>query len=384
MSDAFWLVADRVFDGTSMQQDLALHIRGRSVLEWAAKADVPQSDHIVRFDGIAAPGLIDLQVNGGGGVLFNTSPTLEGLKAIAEAHRKLGCAHILPTLITDAPEVLDKASEAMLSLWEGTDRYGIVGIHIEGPHISTTSKRGTHNPAFIRPLDDHTRNVVRRLRQAEIPVLLTLAPEATAPGQIARLVAMGCVVSIGHSAASPDQMRRALAEGARKGTHLFNGMSGLAGREPGVAGHLIDSDAYLGIIADGHHVCDTMIRLAWQARPLKGRMILVSDAMPTVGGPDHFTLYGNEIHVEGGKLVNHEGSLAGVHMALPEAISTVTRILGDDGSEALRAASATPADLMELASLGHLRPGASGGIALFDKDLKYQSMKPLLYGIPDA
>lgn len=378
MADAYWLVPDRVFDGAVMHSNLALLMKGQAVLEWAAKADVPQEAHVIHFDGLAAPGLIDLQVNGGGGVLFNTTPTPEGLKAIAAAHRTLGCAHILPTLITDDRQVLEGAAEAMLNLWEGADRQGIVGIHIEGPHISTTPKRGTHNPTFIRPLDDHTMAVVNRLRDADIPVLLTLAPEATKPGQIARLASIGCVVSIGHSAASSGQMHRALAEGARKGTHLFNGMSGLAGREPGVAGHLIDSDAYLGIIADGHHVSETMIRLAWRARPIKGRMILVSDAMPTVGGPDHFTLYGNKIRVDGGKLVNHEGSLAGVHMALPEAIGRVTRILGDDGSQALEAASAVPAELMGLHDLGHLRPGAKGGVALFDKAFGCQAIETLL------
>ena len=376
MRDAYWLLPSKVFDGKSMHGDLALYIEGQTVLQWAAKQDVPETARRVSFQGIAAPGLIDLQVNGGGGVLFNTSPTVDGLKAIANAHRKLGCAYILPTLITDAPEVLDQAVEAMLDLWCEDDHHGVVGIHIEGPHISTTPKRGTHSLAFIRPLDEHTLTAVARLRKADIPVLLTLAPEATRPGQIAQLTAMGCVVSVGHSAANSDDMRRAFAEGVRKGTHLFNGMSGMAGREPGVAGH--HSDAYLGIIADGHHVSETMIRLAWRARPITGRMILVSDAMPTVGGPDHFVLYGNEISVADGKLVNNEGSLAGVHMALPEAIGTVTRILGDDGSEALAAASSVPAELMGLSELGHLRPGAKGGIVLFDEALQYCPADQLL------
>lgn len=378
MSDAYWLMPDKVFDGKSIHSDLALYLEGQTVQAWAAKQDVPETERQVCFDGIAAPALIDLQVNGGGGVLFNTSPTVEGLKAIANAHRALGCAYILPTLITDAPEVLDQAVDAMLDLWRGDDHHGVVGIHVEGPHISTTLKRGTHSLDFIRPFDEHTLAAVGRLRKMDIPVLLTLAPEATQPGQIAQLTAMGCVVSIGHSAASSDDMRRALAEGARKGTHLFNGMSGMAGRDPGVAGHLIDSGAYLGIIADGHHVSDTMIRLVWRARPVQGRMILVSDAMPTVGGPDHFTLYGNEIHVDAGKLVNNEGSLAGVHMALPDAIATVTHILGDDGSEALAAASSTPAELMGLSELGHLRPGAKGGLCLFDKAFRYCSADQLL------
>ena len=368
MTGPVWLIPDRLFDGHAMHRGVAVLVDGWDILAWAAEADVPKDASRHQFDGIAAPSLIDLQVNGGGGVLLNTAPTVAGLRDIAAAHRRLGCAFILPTLITDAPDRLDETTDAMLTLWQDADRGGVVGLHIEGPHIST-QKRGTHNPAFIRPLDARTIDNVARLRNAGIPVLLTVAPEATAPGEIAKLVAMGAVVSIGHSAANADQMRRAIAEGALKGTHLYNGMTGMAGRDPGVAGALIDSDLYLGVIADGHHVSDAMIRLGWRARPRAGRMILVSDAMPTVGGPESFDLYGQTISVDQGRLVNAEGSLAGVHMALPEAISRVTRILGDDGTEALSASTAIPAELMGLATLGHLRPGAKGGVALFDNDL---------------
>ncbi|MDO5612306.1 MAG: N-acetylglucosamine-6-phosphate deacetylase [Paracoccus sp. (in: a-proteobacteria)] len=371
MSDdqgAYWLVPARLFDGETMRNGVAIRLRGAEVLEWAAAADLGGRADLRHHDGIAAPGLIDLQVNGGGGVLLNTTPTPQGLRAIAAAHRGLGCAFCLPTLITDAPEVLDRATDAMLALWSAPDRSGVAGLHIEGPHISL-AKRGTHDPRFIRPLDDRTLTCVARLRDRGVPLLITVAPEACAPGQIARLAAMGAVVSIGHSAATPDQIARAMAEGARKGTHLYNGMTGMAGREPGVAGALIDSDLWLGLIADGHHVSDQMIRLAWRARPAAGRMILVSDAMPTVGGPDRFTLYGQVISVTDGKLVNAEGSLAGVHMALPQALPRVTRILGDDGTQALTAASATPAELMGLSGLGHLRPGATGGVTLLAPDL---------------
>lgn len=360
-----WLAPARLFDGQAMHSGMALRLRGAEVMEWAPAADVPQAR---RHDGVAAPGLLDLQVNGGGGVLLNNAPTPDGLRQIAAAHRRLGCGFCLPTLITDAPDALDRTTQAMLALWSTPDRGGVAGLHLEGPHLSV-AKRGTHDPRFIRPLDARTMDCVARLRTAGVPVLITVAPEATAPGQIAALAAMGAVVSIGHSAATPDQMAGAIAEGARKGTHLFNAMTGMAGRDPGVAGALIDSDLWLGLIADGHHVSDTMIRLAWRARPRAGRMILVSDAMPTVGGPDHFTLYGQVIRVNDGKLVNAEGALAGVHMALPEAITRVTAILGDDGTQALAAATSAPAALMGLTGLGHLRPGAQGGVTVFDADL---------------
>lgn len=372
--DTIWLVPDRLFDGQTMRHDTAVQVRGGSVLQWASKNQLDdKAGNIRRLSGTLAPGLIDIQVNGGGGILLNTSPTRDGLLAIAAAHRKLGCAFTLPTLITDVPEMLDRSTDAMLSLWQQADRGGVAGLHIEGPHISV-KKRGTHNPTYIRPLDERTFACVESLRKADIPVLITLAPEASRPGEIARLVAMGAVVSIGHSAASPADMQRVFAEGANCGTHLYNGMTGMAGREPGVAGALINSTAYIGIIADGHHVDGAMIALAWRARPQPGRMILVSDAMPTIGGPDHFTLYGEEIRVVDGKLVNREGSLAGVHMALPEAISRVSGILGDDGSAALAAATSVPAEMLGLHELGHLRPGAKGGLTLFDDELRFKQL----------
>lgn len=372
MRSGYWLAPERLFDGKTMRRGLAIRVEGDTISEWAPASAVADEPSLQRFEGVAAPGLIDLQVNGGGNVLLNTNPSVEGLKAIAAAHRALGCKFVFPTLITDRPAVLDQTTEAMLALWREDDHCGILGLHIEGPHISH-EKRGTHKPEFIRPMDELTTNNIQRLREAGIPVLVTLAPEATVAGQIAKLVGMGAIVSIGHSAANDVDMMRAIGEGAQMGTHLFNGMSGLSGRSPGVAGHLMDSDLYLGIIADGHHVSETMIRLAWRSRPVPEKMILVSDAMPTVGGASSFELYGQKIQVIDGKLVNSEGSLAGVHMALPQSIARVTRILADDGSRALAAATAVPAEAMGLHHLGHLRPGSKAGITLFDHALNWQS-----------
>lgn len=355
------IAPDRLWTNGALTPAMAIEIAGGQVARLRPLGrDTPDLR-----PALVIPGAADLQVNGAGGVMLNSDPSPGAMRAIAAAMRGRGSCDVLPTLITDAPEALEAAADAAIAT---RGEAGIAGLHIEGPHISI-AKRGTHDPRFIRPLDQPTLDCVARLRQAGVPVLITLAPEATAPGQIAALVGMGAVVSIGHSAASPDEMRRALAEGAAKGTHLFNGMTGLAGRDPGVAGVLLDSDAALGLIADGHHVSDVMIRLAWRAA--RGPIVLVSDAMPTVGGPDHFTLYGQEIHVQGGKLVNAEGSLAGVHMALAEALPRVTRILGDDGTQALAAATHAPAALMRLDGFGHLRPGATGGVTLFDNDLRW-------------
>jgi N-acetylglucosamine-6-phosphate deacetylase len=253
-------------------------------------------------------------VNGGGDCLLNDTPTLAGMETIAAAHRRLGTVAILPTLITAPPEVLDRAAEAALA---ARGRPGLVGLHIEGPHIAP-ARRGTHAAEFIRPFDQRTLTVVRRLREGGVPVMITLAPEAAQPAQIAELAATGAVVSLGHTDATAEQVRAALAAGAGCFTHLFNAMSQMQNRAAGVVGAAINSAAPAGFICDGIHVADEMLSLAIRARPVPDAMFLVSDAMPTVGGSDRFTLYGREIRVSEGRLINAEGSLAGAHVTLAQ------------------------------------------------------------------
>ena len=190
-----WIAPDRLFDGERLHESLALRLDGGRV---ADLAPLDPRMEARRIGGLVTPGFVDLQVNGGGGVLLNAEPTVAGMEAIANAHRRLGTVAILPTLITDAPEALDRVAEAALA---ARGRTGIIGLHIEGPHISV-ARRGTHAARFIRPLDDRTLSVVRRLREGGVSVLLTLAPEATFPGQIAELTAMGVIVSLGHSDAT--------------------------------------------------------------------------------------------------------------------------------------------------------------------------------------
>ena len=184
--------------------------------------------------------------------------------------------------------------------------------------------------------------------RAEVPVLLTLAPEVIAPGLIARLTAMGVIVSAGHSAATAGQTRRALSEGLRCFTHLFNGMPQMTSREPMITGSAINSDAWCSVIADGFHVCDEMVRLATRARPVPDRMILVSDAMSTVGGPDHFELYGEIIRVEGGRLINRTGSLAGAHTSLAESAGRLMNDIAIPVVDAVRMVSSSPFEMMKL------------------------------------
>lgn len=363
-----WLAPTRLFDGERLREGLALNIENGRVADLAPLD--PRMDARV-MEGIVTPGYVDLQVNGGGGVLLNAEPTLAGMEAIAAAHRKLGTVAILPTLITDAPEILDRAADAAL---EARGRPGLLGLHVEGPHISP-ARRGTHAARHIRPLDDRTMEVLRRLRAGGVTVLLTLAPETTPPGRIAELAAMGVIVAIGHSDATAAQARAALAEGAKTFTHLFNAMSPLTHRAPGVVGAAINSHVPVGIICDGIHVDWEVIALAHRARPAPDLLYAVSDAMPTVGGPDRFRLYDMDLRVQDGRLVNPEGNLAGAHVTMAESVQRLVQGAGLPLEAALRMAVTVPARLVGRADLARVDGRDSADLLLLTDDL--QRLGPL-------
>lgn len=346
---------EALFDGTTIRTGLAVALDGGRIA--AITPDDTPSD----LPGLLAPGYVDLQVNGGGGVLLNNDPTPEGMRVLARAHRARGTAALLPTLITDAPEAMDRAADAIRRVI-GQD--GIVGLHLEGPHLAPT-RRGTHRAAFLRPLDDRTINLALALARDGIPLMLTLAPEQAPTGAIRTLTDAGVIVSVGHTAATPDQIAQAVAEGAQAATHLYNAMDPMTSRTPGALGAIMDSDLTAGIIADGHHVDPLMIRLAFRARP--GRMMVVSDAMATVGGPDHFTLYGETIHMDQGRLINAEGALAGVHIHMAGSVAFLTGPARLPLDTALAAATSIPARLMRLPGHGTLAPGAPADLILIDR-----------------
>ncbi|MEY1554430.1 N-acetylglucosamine-6-phosphate deacetylase [Yoonia sp. R2331] len=340
-----WIAPDQLFDGKSVVSGHALRIVDGKVADLA-----PAPHAAVPIKGCLTPGFVDLQVNGGGGVMLNSAPARDSMVTIAAAHRTFGTVAIMPTVITDAADVLDRAADAVLAARQDD---GIVGLHIEGPHISV-ARRGTHNGANIRKLDDRTMNVVQMLRQHGVAVMITVAPEAATNTQIATLAALGAVVSIGHTDATADAVEAAIAAGASCATHLFNAMSPMTGRGPGAVGAIINSDMRSGIICDGHHVDDRMIRLAIRARPKDDLMFLVSDAMATVGGPDHFDLYGQGVHLKEGRLINAEGGLAGAHITQAEGVARLVHHVGIPLDHALRMAVTIPAQVIgrdDLASL---------------------------------
>lgn len=341
-NDALWLCPDQIFDGQTLQSGMALGISNGIVTELLPQENLPSQVPRRPIAGVITPGYLDLQVNGGGDILLNNDPTATGMAGMATALRRFGTVGIMPTVITDAPAVLARAVDAAIAA-KGLP--GILGLHIEGPHISL-ARRGTHAARFVRPLDDSTINHVARLRAAGIAVMITLAPEAVQPGQVRALVATGAVVSIGHSDTTSEQVRPLLDEGATCFTHLYNAMSPMLNRAPGVTGAAINSTAYCGFICDGYHVSDEMLGLAIRARPVPDRMFLVSDCMSTIGGSDHFELYGQQIRLLGGRLVNAEGSLAGAHVTMAEGVARLISVLQIAPEQALRMAVTNPARLI--------------------------------------
>jgi N-acetylglucosamine-6-phosphate deacetylase len=311
------------------------------------------------------PGFIDTQVNGGGGILFNENPSVESIAAIGRAHRRFGTTGYLPTLISDDLHVVEQAIGAVR---EAIARRlpGVLGIHIEGPFLSP-DRRGVHDPAKLRALD---AEAVKLLSTPHGGVtLVTLAPEETTPELIRALDAAGVIVSAGHTNATYDELQPALAHGLRGFTHLFNAMSGLTSREPGAVGAALGSDCWCGLIVDGHHVHAATLKIALRAKPLD-RFMLVTDAMPSVGDDARsFEIQGRRITVNGNKIVDDQGRLAGAHLDMAAAVRNAVSMLGLDLQDAVRMASATPAAFLKLRDVGRIAPGQRANLVLLDAAL---------------
>ena len=317
--------------------------------------------------GYLLPGFIDTQVNGGGGVLFNDETTAEGIAAIGAAHRKYGTTAFLPTLISDELSVIDAAMRATeAAIAKGVP--GVLGIHIEGPFISK-QRKGIHNPEMFRTLDDESKALLKSLKRGK--TLVTLAPENCTPEDIAELAAAGVILAAGHTNATYETTVAALKAGLTGFTHLFNAMSPLTHRAPGVVGAALeDQTSYSGLIADGHHVDWAALRIALRTRPID-RFMLVTDAMPTVGSKTKtFTLNGQAIHVENGVCVGPDGTLAGSDLDMATAVRyCVEYAKASLGDAALMAAHAPAAFLGLETDRGSLVAGQRADIVWLDDGL---------------
>lgn len=360
------IVNGQVFDGELLRQGLAVLIEDARILSVLDATQMPPDISAV-YDlqgGTLVPGFIDLQVNGGGGGLFNSAPCVDSLRAIGAAHRHCGTTGFFPTVITTSFEVMRQAVAAVSqAIAERVP--GVLGIHLEGPFLNA-QRKGIHDAHKFCLLDEEGFEILTALDTGK--TLVTLAPELTSPAMIRRLVQAGVVVCAGHSAASYAQTRAALAAGVSGFTHLYNAMTPLQSREPGMVGAALeDEGSWFGIIADGYHMHPAAFRIAVAAKQAGGA-VLVTDAMPTVGSPHKsFVLYGETFVARDGRVTNTAGTLAGSDLDMLSAVHNAADFARIDWFEAVRMASLYPARALGLqGELGAIRPGYRANLLALD------------------
>jgi N-acetylglucosamine-6-phosphate deacetylase len=376
----FAIAADHVFDGTMLRHDCAVVIEASRILALTSRHELPAAIPHRRLPTGAwlVPGFIDTQVNGGGDVLFNDDPSPRGIAAIAAAHRRFGTTAMLPTLLSDTPEKMRAAREAIEAV-AGVDP-SVIGLHFEGPFLSL-EKAGVHDRGMLRRPEPGDVDLLAPLRN--LVTLVTLAPEQVPEGFIAQLADAGVRVSLGHSMATYGQTRAAMSEGLTGFTHLFNTMRPLASREPGpIAAALEEPEAWFGMIVDGEHVAPAMLRLALRG---VGKAMLVTDAMPPVGGSSAgFRLYGQRITVRDGRCTTADGTLAGSVLDMASAVRNCVRMLGLPLAEALPLASTAPAAFLGIDGwLGRLAPSYRADMVALDPDT-VDVLATWVAGSPDA
>jgi len=362
------LVNARVFDGENIREGLGVIVEGTRIFALVSLDEVRDIESEDLNGARLVPGFIDLQVNGGGGKLFNDAPTRETVRAIAEAHRRFGTTGLLPTLISDSRETIRAAIDAV-SETQAERVPGVLGIHLEGPYLNPV-RRGVHNATQVRHMEADAIEMLSSLRHGS--TLVTLAPETVPPGTISGLVARGVKVAAGHTAGAYADIQAALAEGLTGFTHLFNAMTPLNSREPGVVGAALDdARSWCSIIVDGHHVHPATLRVAIAAKQ-RGGMYLVTDAMPPVGSDRlTFELGGETITVRNQRCTNADGVLAGSVLDMASAVRNTVALVGVPLEEALRMASRYPAEFLGLQQrLGRIAPGYDADLVLLDDELR--------------
>lgn len=373
---SFRLQAQEFFDGKTLHHQKIITIKNGIIQSIDdASANLVNSlvdekiDEVVQ--GLIIPGFIDLQVNGGGNVLFNDSPSLVGIKTIINTHSKYGTTAMLPTLITDTLETMQQAADAIAQAI--TEKVpGIIGVHFEGPHLSL-AKKGAHIAEFIRPISAAEWQILERKDLGKI--LVTLAPENVSPEDIGRMVKLGIKVCLGHTNADYKTAQQAIDSGADGFTHLYNAMSAIQGRDPGVLGAaFINDSTSCGLIVDGHHVDYTSCKIALKNKP-QGKIFLVTDAMPPVGcNNKKFELFNRKVVLENGKLILPDGNLAGSILDMATGVRNIHQHLGLELTESIRMASLYPAQYLNKAQqLGSLTVGKQADMVLLNSELQVQS-----------
>ena len=366
------LLGSQIFCGERFYDHHALLIDGKSIIEIVDENNIPNAFNKIELDqGILAPGFIDLQVNGGGGILFNNRPTKESLNTIINAHQFFGTTSIMPTVISDSIKVLTKCTRAVAQ--EIKKNSGLLGIHIEGPFFSL-KYRGVHQKKYISKLSSEYLELFSNLK--EYPVILTLAPECISMKDLNHLASLGIKIMAGHTDASYDELEQAAKNNLNGFTHLFNAMSQMSAREPGAVGAALDFDnLYASIIVDLHHVHHSLIELAYQKKPI-GKLFFISDSMATINhGEPTFELYDEVVSEQNGRITNAEGKLAGSSITQIDAVKNAYQKCNIPLDHALAMASRYPAEFIGVDRyLGSLKPNYRADLVHFDSNFKVNNV----------
>lgn len=349
-------VGAQIHDGQFLLDAHALLRMSNGEFKVLPEGHLPEGCPKTTLDGgLIIPGFVDLQVNGGGGEMFNDDQSVAALRTIAVAHATTGTQALLPTLITDTPERTRAAIDAVeAAIAENVE--GIIGIHLEGPHLSV-ARKGAHDPNLIRAMTDDDLALMLSAADRLPNVMVTVAAENTTLDQIKSMSQAGIIVSMGHTDADRDTCHAVFDAGAQCVTHLFNAMSQLGNREPGLVGATLErDDVYAGIIADGIHVHPTSIRIALAAKPKSERIFLVTDAMATAGSQiDSFMINDREVFRKDQRLTLADGTLAGADLEMPRALTVMIDSVRDDLTTAVARATSVPAALLrESGNLGRI------------------------------
>jgi len=365
----------RIFDGLLWHDGQSLLLDGGTVTGILPENDLPAGTETIDARGqLLVPGFIDLQVNGGGGVMLNDRQDADAISTICAAHAQFGTTALLPTLITDTFEVRARAISGGRQA-KAENVPGFLGLHLEGPHLSV-ARKGAHDPALIRPMNQADLDVMLACAGVFDAMMVTVAPENTTAAQVKALADAGIIVSLGHTDTGYKTVVEYAQAGARTVTHLFNAMSPLGHREPGVVGAALDMGSlYAGIIADGFHVDPVSMSVALRAKTGPGRIFIVTDAMSTIGSDQtSFLLNGREIFRKDGRLTLADGTLAGADIDMLSSVRFAHEKLNLPLDEAIRMASAYPADAVGIASRkGRLLPGLDADFVLLTDRLEMAS-----------
>jgi N-acetylglucosamine-6-phosphate deacetylase len=373
------IAAPQLFDGTAMRGPALVTLSDGLIREVRAGEAPSRGMIALPSDAILAPGFIDIQINGGGGALLNDEPSEAGVRRIVEAHRRMGTTGCLPTLITDRTDVIERLAAVAPA---GLQIPGVLGFHLEGPAINK-ARKGIHLESEIRMPNARDLAALKSFGDCGRS-MVTLAPECVPSSLIDDLLGAGLLISAGHSEASAKQIAQAADRGMTGITHLSNAMSQLTAREPGVVGAALDDERlFAGIICDGLHVDPQCLRVAMRCKG-RDRLMLITDAMPLVGTNQRdFTLQGRTITLQGNRLTGPDGTLAGAHLTMMEAVRNAVAMLGIGIADALIMASRTPATFLGLeAELGAIAPGYRADLVAFDS--KFEVIETWIAGQPNS